>query len=79
MICGNVLATWNERPPSSERYSPLPADAVLAIRFVPDGDNGDAAVRRHRASLQLGLGLMRETIPYADGEFFQSKHMTPRL
>ena len=49
-------------------------DAVLAIRFVPDGDHGDAAVRGHRASLQLGLGLMRETVPYADGEFFQSKH-----
>ena len=49
-------------------------DAVLAIRFVPDGDDGDAAVRRHRASLQLGLGLVRETVPYAEGEFFQSKH-----
>ena len=49
-------------------------DAVLAIRFVPDGDDGDAAVRRHRAGLQLGLGLVRETVPYADGEFFQGKH-----
>ena len=49
-------------------------DAVLAIRFVPDGDDGDAAVRRHHASLQLGLGLVRKTVPYANREFFQGKH-----
>ena len=49
-------------------------DAVLAIRFVPDRDYGDAAVRRHHASLQLGLGLVRETVAYTEGEFFQGKH-----
>ena len=49
-------------------------DAVFAIRFVPDRDDGDAVGGRHHASLQLGLGLVRETVPYADGEFFQGKH-----
>ena len=49
-------------------------DAVLAIRFIPDRDDGDAAGRRHHASLQLSLGLVRETVPYTDGEFFQGKH-----
>src|ERR1019366_5054127 len=49
-------------------------DAVLAIGFVPHGDYGDAAGRRHYASLQLGLGLVRETVSYAEGEFFQGKH-----
>jgi hypothetical protein len=48
---------------------------MLAIRFVPDGDYGDAAGRRHHASLQLRLGLVRETVPYTEGEFFQGKHV----
>src|ERR1019366_4389788 len=49
-------------------------DAMLAIRFIPDRDHGNAAGRRHHASLQLGFGLVRETVPYAEGESFQGEH-----
>ena len=49
-------------------------DGVLAVRFVPDGDDVDAVVRRHHAGPQLGLGLMRETVADTEGEFFQGKH-----
>src|ERR1035437_8469283 len=50
-------------------------DAMPAIGFVPDGDYGDAAGRSHHASLQLRLGLVRETVPDTEGEFFQGKHV----
>jgi hypothetical protein len=52
---------------------------VLAIRLIPDRDYGDAALRRHHASLQLGLGLVREAVPYAEGKFFQGEHDPPKL
>ena len=49
-------------------------DDVLAIRFVPDGNDVDAALRRHHARPQLRLGLVREAVADAEGEFFQSQH-----
>src|ERR1035441_5173888 len=52
-------------------------NGVLAIRFVPNWDYGDATGRRHHASLQLGLGLVRETVPYAEGELLQGEHDDP--
>ena len=43
-------------------------DEVLAIRFVPDGDHGDAGLPGHDASCQLRLGLMGEAVSHSNRE-----------
>ena len=43
-------------------------DEVLAIRFVPHGDDGDAGLPGHDASCQLRLGLMREAVSHSNRE-----------
>jgi hypothetical protein len=43
-------------------------DQVLAIRFVPDGDHGDAGLCGHDASCQLRLCLMREAVSHSNRE-----------
>ena len=49
-------------------------DGVFAIRLVPDGNDGCAVLRGHDAGLQLRLGLVREAVADAEGEFVQGKH-----
>ena len=44
---------------------------VLAVRLVPDRNNGDALLRCHHASLELRLCLVRETIAHAKCVFFE--------
>jgi hypothetical protein len=43
-------------------------DVVLAVGFVPDGNDFDAVVRGLDAGLELGFRLMSEAVAHADGE-----------
>src|SRR5579863_8568030 len=53
-------------------------DVVLAVRLIPDWNNGYARRRRHPAGFQLRLGLMRETVAYTKRVFPESKSRCQR-
>jgi hypothetical protein len=40
---------------------------MLAVRFIPYGNDFDTAIQSHDAGLQLRLGLVREPIPGSNG------------
>ena len=49
-------------------------EGVLAVGFVPDGHDGDALRGGELKGVELGLGLVGETVAHADGEFFECQH-----
>ena len=47
-------------------------DVVFAIRFVPNGNHFDTALKSLGAGLKLRLGLMSKPVSSPDGKFVQS-------
>jgi hypothetical protein len=47
---------------------------VLAVGLVPDGRHLHAVRRDELAGAQLGLGLVREAVAHAEGEFLKVQH-----
>lgn len=54
-------------------------EGVFAVGFVPHGHDRDTLCRGALEGLELGFGLMGETVAHADGEFFESQHAARRV
>src|ERR1700683_971006 len=49
-------------------------DVVLAVRFIPDGDDFGALLTGQNARTKLGGGLMSEAVPHTEGELVDGQH-----